>query len=267
MNIKHLPIALAIAALGMASCQKEDAVDANVEKVETAAAISKSAATSSSFIRRTEGQRVYNLSTLKLKTIKQYLGYIPPGYNSQPTKKWPLVINLHGSSETGTDANKIFWTYFAWSTIDKKRPYILITPQLLTGNSAWSAADVDKLIATITPMFNVDPNRIVITGYSMGGHGAWDLAEYNPNRYAGVLAIAGWGNTANASRMKNLPAWAHHGDKDQYVKYANSVNMVNAINKTGGSGSLKTYWGRDHFIHSTVYDDNNVINWILARRR
>ncbi|MBE7177614.1 MAG: dienelactone hydrolase family protein, partial [Mucilaginibacter polytrichastri] len=253
------------------SCQKDQedvGTVAATDAIQSASGVSKLAATSSSFVRRTEGQRVYNLTSLKLKTIKQYLGYIPPGYNSQPTKKWPLVINLHGSSETGTDANKIFWTYFAWSTIDKKRPYILITPQLLTGNSAWNAADLDKLIATITPMFNVDPNRIVITGYSMGGHGAWDLAEYNPGRYAGVLAIAGWGNTASASKMKNLPAWAHHGDKDQYVAYKNSVNMINAIKSSGGSSaSLKTYYGRDHFIHSTVYDDNNVINWILARRR
>jgi poly(3-hydroxybutyrate) depolymerase len=39
-------------------------------------------------------------------TVKlSYLLYLPQGYGTEPEKKWPLIVFLHGSGERGNDLN------------------------------------------------------------------------------------------------------------------------------------------------------------------
>lgn len=215
------------------------------------------------FVQQNEGQTIHNLDN-PLHTIRQYLAYVPEGYNAKPGTKWPVIVFLHGSAELGNDINTIFWTYFAWKTIDKKNPYILITPQLLPGNGEWSAADLDKMLDEILPKYNINPSKIVLTGYSLGAHGVWDWAEYNPARFAGIVPVAGWGDVSKAYLLKNMPVWAFHGDADNAVNVSGSVNMVNAIKNAGGvKANLTIYAGRGHDIHGITYDNADVIKWML----
>ncbi|MBE7174769.1 MAG: dienelactone hydrolase family protein [Mucilaginibacter polytrichastri] len=220
------------------------------------------------FIKQTEGQTAHNLDN-PLSSIRQYLAYVPSGYNSQPNKKWPVVIYLHGVSERGTDINKIFWSYFCWKTQDRKYPYILITPQLLSSKSSWDPADLDKMLDEVSKKYNIDPDRIILNGYSLGGNGVWKWAEYNPGRFAGMVATSGWGIVPEAHKLTNLPIQAFHGDADPTVKPAGSINMVNAIKEAGGNKvKLTLYPGAGHLIFDKVFGSNDdVVNWMLAQRR
>ncbi|MBE7175202.1 MAG: dienelactone hydrolase family protein [Mucilaginibacter polytrichastri] len=220
------------------------------------------------FVQRTEGQTAHNLDNT-LGSIRQYLAYVPAGYNSQPTKKWPLVIYLHGQSEKGNDINKIFWSYFCWRTMDRHYPYLLITPQLQSSQGSWNPADLDKMLDEVVKKYNVDPNRIIINGYSLGGNGAWKWAQYNPNRFAGMVATSGWGTPSEGYKLVNLPIQAFHGTADKSVNVSGSVNMINAIKQAGGTrAKLTTYPGEGHLIFDKVFGhDDNVVNWMLAQRK
>jgi predicted peptidase len=87
----------------------------------------------------------------------------------------------------------------------------------------------------------VDPSRLYLTGNSMGGYGAWQLAMSLNDAFAAVIPVCGGGMYWNAGRLKNTPVWAFHGAKDRVVFCEESQKMVNAVNKRGGCAKLTIY--------------------------
>ena len=80
--------------------------------------------------------------------------------------------------------------------------------------------ETDGLIALldeIISLYPVDEKRIYLTGLSMGGYGAWDLASKHPERFTAIATVCSGGVTEKAHVLKNLPIWAFHGAKDNIV--------------------------------------------------
>lgn len=219
------------------------------------------------FVQQTEGQVAHNMDN-PTGSITQYLTYIPQGYNSQPNTKWPLVIYLHGNAELGTDINQIYWTYGAYKTIDRKYPWVQITPQLRSGNGGWNINDLNKLLDEVSAKYNIDPSRILISGYSLGGIATWAWAENNPQRFAGIVVESGNGDVSKAYLLKDMGVAAYHGAKDPVLPYQNAIDMVNAIKAAGGTkANVTIYPNGGHIIHTEMFSDDNVANWMLAQHK
>ncbi|MEZ6195578.1 MAG: prolyl oligopeptidase family serine peptidase [Planctomycetota bacterium] len=83
-------------------------------------------------------------------------------------------------------------------------------PEVLEKTSrGWTDADTDKfvieLIRAAKRSGKVDPDRIYVTGHSMGGYGAWTLGAHHADVFAGAAAYAGapspmFGNSAREIR-------------------------------------------------------------------
>ncbi|MBE7175201.1 MAG: prolyl oligopeptidase family serine peptidase [Mucilaginibacter polytrichastri] len=273
---KYAFTALVLATLGFAGCQKGDNVaPASSEKTNSVSGVTENPPASaiklntSAFVfkKDTEGQTAHNLEK-PTTSVTQYLAYLPKGYNDNPEKKWPVILYLHGSSELGNDINSIFWTYFAWKTMDKKYPYILITPQLRSGQTTWSSDDLVKVLQEVASKYSIDAERLVVTGYSLGATGAWKLAEYAPSIVAGLLPISGWGDVSKANTLKNVPIWAFHGDADQLVNPNFTINMIQAVREAGSTDAkLTIYPGKGHDVGALTYDNPDVIQWMLNREK
>jgi predicted peptidase len=66
---------------------------------------------------------------------REYFVYLPRGYHSEPEKKWPVMLFLHGNGERGNGQDELDFVmmqgplYEAW--VQKKDlPFIIISPQL-----------------------------------------------------------------------------------------------------------------------------------------
>src|SRR5262249_5923284 len=136
----------------------------------------------------------------------------PEGYDA--SKKYPLVIFLHGAGERGTDNEKQLVhgvPQFASKENREKYPCFLIAPQCPDKQSwvnvDWSAEPhtipkepaesaklVLNLIQSLQKEYSVDPKRIYITGLSMGGYGTWDLLARKPELFAAAVPICGGGD-------------------------------------------------------------------------
>ncbi len=168
-----------------------------------------------------------------------YRFFAPEGID--PKQKYPLVIALHGMGERGTDnnlqltANKMA-TCWAEPTIQAKNPCFVIAPQCPV-TSGWTDSPVYtvliNLIETALSRFNIDKDRVYITGLSMGGNGTWNCICLSPDLFAAAVPIAGWGNTAKGPVIKNIPIWAFHGHSDNVVAVDNSRFMVEAVANQG----------------------------------
>jgi predicted peptidase len=101
----------------------------------------------------------------------------------------------------------------------------------------------------------------------MGAFGTWNVAAYDPNRFAAIAPLAGGGDVNQAKRLKNVPVWAFHGAKDYVVPLEWEKAMVDAVRQQGGRAKLTVYPDGDHGVCGATYQTEQFYEWLLAQRR
>lgn len=218
-------------------------------------------------------------NVLKYRLLK------PANYNVN--RKYPLVIFLHGAGERGDD-NKVQLVHGMKDFLDPERRknmscYVL-APQCPTGKKwvevDWSAPSSKmpeqasdslgltiKLVQSMIEDAAVDPNRIYITGLSMGGYGTWDAVARYPEMFAAAAPICGGGDPTTAERFTHVALWAFHGDQDQAVKVERSRQMIEALKAAGGEPKYTEYPGIGHDSWTATYKNPEFHDWLFAQRR
>jgi len=127
-------------------------------------------------------------------SIQPYKLTIPASYDGK--KPVRLDVILHGRNGRLTEASFI--------AADAKPKVIPPTQDWIElevngrANNAyrWSGeTDVYEALDAVVKQYNIDPARILLRGFSMGGAGAWHIGLHNPSRWAGVEAGAGFTDT------------------------------------------------------------------------
>ena len=108
-----------------------------------------------------------------------------------------------------------------------------------------------------------EPQRIVVTGYSMGGGGTWEFAQSYPELIDAAAPVCGCGDPAEAEKLKDVPVWAFHGELDEVIPLKCSREMVEAINEAGGTAQLTTFSDLGHGISRQVYENPRLYQWLL----
>jgi predicted esterase len=207
-------------------------------------------------------------SVQKIVTETKYLLYLPKDYSNDSTKRWPLMLFLHGSGESGSDIEKVK-LHGPPQLIEegKQFPFIVVSPQsdVPTG---WDIDQLYKLLKQVKKNYRVDADRIYLTGLSMGGFGTWALALKYPDEFAAIAPVCGGGDTSNAWKIRNIPVWCFHGALDKTVPIAGSVNMVKADSRLNSNVHFTIYPDKNHNSWDTTYNTNDSLyNWLLAQKK
>src|SRR5258708_5319584 len=104
-----------------------------------------------------------------VKNLKAgYLLYLPKEYGKEADKKWPLIMFLHGSGESGTDVEKVkVHGPPKLAAAGKEMPFIVVSPQSPGGG--WNNEVLINLLDDVQKSYKVDPDRVYLTGLSMVG--------------------------------------------------------------------------------------------------
>jgi len=197
-----------------------------------------------------------------------YLKYLPKDY-SKAGKKWPLMIFLHGRGESG-DKLQIVKKWGPPRIVETKSdfPFVLISPQCPDGRIGHNTKHIKKLIDDTIKNHNIDTHRVYLTGLSMGGFGSWKLAAEHPEFFAAVAPICGGGKPETAEKLKDVPIWAFHGDKDSVVPLSQTTDITNAIKEVGGKKIKVTiYKDVGHDSWRKAYADKELYKWFLANKQ
>ena len=194
-----------------------------------------------------------------------YKIYYPDNYQNLP-----LMIYLHGAGERGTKIDHID-RHAIPKNIKEGREYnaVILCPQC-PAHLVWNniVEDVKKLIDQVVERFEIQKDRICITGSSMGGFGTFEMGLTYSNFFTAIAPVAGGGLSWRASNLKSTPIRAYHGDADSTVPVVYSELMVNAVNQTGGSAELVTLKGFGHNDSiEYAYESTDLIEWLLSVRR
>ncbi len=209
--------------------------------------------------------------------VHRYALYVPPGYD--PARRWPCVVFLHGSGECGTDGVKQTQVGLPPAILahPDRWPCLVVMPQKPTEAEEWEEDEALVLaaLAATTREFNVDPERVSLTGMSQGGHGVWYIAAHRPETFACLVPVCGYGRARTvAPRVAELPVWAFHGLKDDQVDPQDTRRIIEAIRAERGERGLDSESARmtlypklNHGCWDAAYGDPELPKWILAQTR
>ena len=218
--------------------------------------------------------------------------YKPIDYSVDPTKKYPLIIFLHGIGERGNGTTQLPFllanaipkyinaghpmTFTSLSGVQET--FLVLSPQLSTAYGSWQNIYVDEMLKYAKANLRVDTNRIFLTGLSLGGGGTWKYATAstaNASQFASIAVTCGtceWSNMCNLASV-NLPVWAFHAVDDGTVGVNctnNAINMMMTCNPT--VVPIKTiYPSGNHWIWDMSFDtahawqNPNVFEWFLGQ--
>lgn len=195
----------------------------------------------------------------------KYLLYLPKDYAQQ--QAWPLMLFLHGAGERGENLDQVK-THGPPKLVEagQQFPFILVSPQC-PKDRWWQPMELAALLDEIVEKYKVDPDRIYVTGLSMGGFGTWALAAYQPRRFAALVPICGGGETLHAKLLAGVPIWVFHGAKDRVVPPERSQAMVDSLKKQGGNVQFTLYPDAQHDSWTATYADPELYRWLLQQSR
>ncbi len=198
----------------------------------------------------------------------EYWLYIPAGY-AGAKEPLPLVVFLHGLGERAPEIEKVK-KHGPPKLIARGKPFpfICISPQCPA--KSWWPQETKALVALLDEIeakYNVDKDRVYLTGLSMGGFGTWALALDQPRRFAAIAPICGKGDPGKVARIKHVPTWVFHGGKDRTVPLKASEEMVEALKAAGGRPKFTVYPDAGHNSWTVTYNNPDFWKWLLAQRR
>ncbi len=216
-----------------------------------------------------------------------YRLYIPKAYDCG--ERYPLLVFLHGAGERGDDNERQLDNCLQKMFDDPTSPVydsIIMVPQCPTtsqwvltnwGKGNYSIYDTPEsrelecvcaVMDEIRGFYNVDDDRVYVTGISMGGFGTWDLLARHGARFAAGMPVCGGGDTEYAKLLKRIPIRTFHGSEDEAVPVSGTRQMYAAIRRAGGELIDYTEFdGCGHPIWDMVYSDRDNIDWLYSQSR
>ena len=184
-----------------------------------------------------------------------YLEHLPANYSAN--NKAPLIIFNHGSGATNTN-NLSDVECCGLPRIIKSGPwdnelsFVILSPQRNIG------LDIEKLnqfMEYAIRHYNIDQQRIYMTGWSQGGLATMLYALAYPEQLAAISVMAtGFfqGAPASVCSIDNMPIWMFLGEKDSSFINGAGQTAVNEFMKCGFQPEprLTTYLEGDHFLTS-----------------
>ncbi len=200
---------------------------------------------------------------------------VPPEYD--PLRRYPTVVSLHAAFTTPAD--QITW----WAGPpgpDGRRVgqatrhgCIVVAPrwteegQSTYGYSAREHAAVLGALRESQRRFAIDTDRVFLSGHSLGGDAAWDIALAHPDLWAGLVAITpGAGRYVNHywHNARTLPIYVVGGELDNGTFARNGMDLDRYLSK-GFDTTYVEYRGRghEHFADELL----RIFDWMERRKR
>jgi hypothetical protein len=226
-----------------------------------------------------------------------YYEYLPQGYSAKGSKKYPLILFITGEGELGdgTPANlptvlrngtpmQISQGIFPASfTVNGQTfSFIVLSPQF----SVWpTESNIDTVLDYALKNYNVDVNRVYLTGLSMGGGVVWQYAGNNStyaSRIAAMVPICGasWPDVGRSDIIAagDIPVWATHNNGDPTcpvtytIDYVNNINSAPILpnplaNKTIFNSNSHDAWTATYDLSFVTENNLNIYQWMLQFSR
>lgn len=201
---------------------------------------------------------------------------IPSDYD-KTKEKLPVILFLHGAGERGDPAKELekvkvhgIPKYFCRDNDFKGLRVITVSPQCPEGMT-WQhlVYPLKTFIDAAVKEFNGDPERVSVTGLSMGGYGTWNMLTVFPGYFSCAAPICGGGTPweTRSADIEGFKIWAFHGIDDPAVLVRCSLDMVEAARLAGADVTFTTFDKVGHGSWVNAYEETELIEWLVSQKR
>ena len=219
-------------------------------------------------------------------TDQPYSLWLPKDYAEG--RKWPLAVQLHGlggGHRIGGPPREL-------------EDWVVASPDGRgnTDYKLWGELDVVRVVEDVKARLSIDPDRVVLYGFSMGGSGSWQVGVHFPDLFAALGPVCGnadhrvweklwsWGEKNPtwmspkkawveatespaffAENLLNLPSMPLHGDKDNVVPCDHSRSMAAELLKAGAPCHYVEVPGAGHGVPGDKVAE--MLKWLREQKR
>jgi len=207
---------------------------------------------------------------------RPYHVYVPDGYD--PAVPIPVLFDLHGavSRMEPYPVESFLRRRTLWEPTAAVEGWILVVPHGDYGATWWSEAGRANLLAQLAYLkahYNVDENRVFLSGFSDGGTGALWMGFHDATVWAGFIdiyghpTIAGYGPYQTYPRnLLNRPIRASNGSYDVLYPAAEVELYVDQLLELG----IDIDWvihPTDHDIQAVSLERPETVSFIASVER
>ena len=200
----------------------------------------------------------------------RYAVSVPEGYDG--SEAVPMVLALHyGWGGDGPPPRNYGEGHMRLLVEPALRQLgaIIVAPDCPAPARRWSEPGSDRavmeLLDRVRAEYRIDPDRILVTGFSLGGHGTWFMAAEHPDIFSAAIPMAGWAQPAWLEKLSEIPMYVIHSRKDEVVPFAAAEEAVAAAEAKGVPVELVVVEELTHYDTARyVTYLRNAVPWIQA---
>jgi len=139
-------------------------------------------------------------------------------------------------------------------------------------NGGWNAVETDVLAMLDKTLldYSTDKNRVYLSGISYGGFGTWYIASKNPQRFAAINPVVGYGHPhlMDSIAKHKIPVWNIAGGRDRVVPvkyFYEGMNKLEALGHHNIRFTIHEDMGHDTW--RRVYAGDDLYNWLLENHK
>lgn len=205
--------------------------------------------------------------------VHRYALFLPFKSSAELEPKMPVIVFLNGGGENGNDGVAQISNNFGQPVWEMRGrfPFIGIAPQM-PKDSQWTdprsptSRAAIEIINEVVRRYDGDPQRIYLTGPSLGGAGTYALAQQNPGYFAAIAPVSSGGYGPVARQLAQTPVWSFHNAGDSAV-VDSARSTQRQLLEAGASPYFTEFAQGGHDSWTFAYRQPALYSWMLRQRR
>jgi predicted peptidase len=194
-----------------------------------------------------------------------YAVSVPKGY--RPEKRVPLVLVLHSGGQRIPHYGREFMTFLAQPALDTLGA-VMVAPDCPA--DSWTDARAEDAVVMLLrqtmEVYAIDPRRVLVVGYSMGGRGAWFMSSRHPDLITAAIPMAASIGNEPVERLGTMPTYIIHSRDDEVSPFAPAEQVANQLTAMGKPVRFEALRGFTHFEMFRYIDAlRRGGRWVLER--
>jgi predicted peptidase len=201
-------------------------------------------------------------------SVLRYAISLPDGYDGSAGDPRPLVLALHPGGRS-----RYYGSSFMQTTVEpalRSWRAVMVAPDV--PDRSWATPRSERallaLVEDVLERHAIDRERVLVTGFSMGGRGTWYMAARHPELFTGAIVMAGSPGDGEVTMVADTPLYLIHSPDDEVVPYGPVEEAYLALAGRGHPIEFRVLPGAGHYMMGAYVPALRAAgDWMLARWR